>query len=142
MEGRVADVGAVSYFTKLHRRAAAHHSQGRMDTFPRGHLDKPLWMARGAPPLATAYFLLLFVSCQARAPLVPFDPFLTAACPNDCSEHGVCFGGRCICEEPYVGADCSLRARPRPRLFLIPSSFLPSGCNTLVTITTRLCRRR
>ena len=31
-------------------------------------------------------------------------------CPNDCSENGVCFLNRCICEEPFVLPDCALRA--------------------------------
>ena len=34
-------------------------------------------------------------------------------CPNDCSGHGVCFLERCICEKPFVGADCALQSCPR-----------------------------
>merc|ERR1740133_814955 len=32
------------------------------------------------------------------------------ACPKDCSEHGDCVGGLCLCEAGYVGDDCSQSA--------------------------------
>lgn len=33
-------------------------------------------------------------------------------CPNLCSGHGRCDGGRCICDEPYFSEDCSQQLCP------------------------------
>lgn len=31
---------------------------------------------------------------------------MLAHCPNDCSGNGLCFNGKCVCNEMYVGPDC------------------------------------
>ena len=34
-----------------------------------------------------------------------------ASCPHDCRGHGVCRKGRCSCEPPFAGQDCSIEIR-------------------------------
>ena len=29
-------------------------------------------------------------------------------CPNNCTQHGECKDGNCICDTNYFGADCSI----------------------------------
>ena len=33
-------------------------------------------------------------------------------CPKDCSGHGTCANFKCVCENPFIGADCSIKACP------------------------------
>ena len=68
---------------------------------------------------------------HASPALLPVGRGTGDGCPNDCSGHGVCFLDRCICEKPYVSADCSLRA-PSPFLLLLP----------LLPRSKHMCRRR
>ena len=32
------------------------------------------------------------------------------ACPNDCSNHGQCYGRECVCSNGWSGDDCSIGA--------------------------------
>merc|ERR1712138_143535 len=40
-------------------------------------------------------------------------PLLAAHCPGDCSGHGRCFGGNCLCSPGWWGEACAVRACPR-----------------------------
>ena len=44
--------------------------------------------------------------------------FAAAACPNDCSGHGVCGSAQCECYRNWVGADCSDRVCTFGRAFI------------------------
>lgn len=35
---------------------------------------------------------------------------LDRQCPNDCSGHGTCFEGTCVCDQGWIGVDCSISA--------------------------------
>ncbi|XP_013411362.1 von Willebrand factor D and EGF domain-containing protein isoform X1 [Lingula anatina] len=42
-------------------------------------------------------------------------------CMNECSGHGICEGGECICEDRYGGEDCSVDLTAVPVLFGVPN---------------------
>lgn len=35
-------------------------------------------------------------------------------CPSDCSQHGYCNNGTCLCQEGYRGRDCGISTQPQP----------------------------
>lgn len=47
--------------------------------------------------------LYFFVSRSTKPPPPP--------CPNNCSGHGTCNKGVCICEKNYIGNDCSTKSQ-------------------------------
>ena len=38
-------------------------------------------------------------------------------CANNCSQHGVCNGGICTCEDGYLAVDCSMHESTPPMLY-------------------------
>ena len=44
-----------------------------------------------------------------------FDLLLSqTVCPNNCNQHGTCDKfSRCVCDEGFIGADCSLKPCPK-----------------------------
>ncbi|XP_066302604.1 von Willebrand factor D and EGF domain-containing protein-like isoform X1 [Branchiostoma lanceolatum] len=55
-------------------------------------------------------------------------------CPADCSQHGDCVNGNCVCFEPYTSADCSLVKGSPPVAMFIPN-------HGLCDIRRRPCRK-
>ncbi|XP_035688112.1 von Willebrand factor D and EGF domain-containing protein-like [Branchiostoma floridae] len=55
-------------------------------------------------------------------------------CPADCSQHGDCVNGSCVCFEPYTSADCSLVKGSPPVVRFIPN-------HGLCDIRRRPCRK-
>ncbi|XP_066302866.1 von Willebrand factor D and EGF domain-containing protein-like [Branchiostoma lanceolatum] len=55
-------------------------------------------------------------------------------CPADCSQHGDCMNGTCVCFEPYTSADCSLVKGSPPVVRFIPN-------HGLCDIRRRPCRK-
>lgn len=49
---------------------------------------------------------------------IPVDFWIAAAwgriCPRNCSKQGVCQGGQCVCNAPYIPPDCSAQNLPIP----------------------------
>ena len=41
--------------------------------------------------------------------LVPPGEIRENICPNGCSGHGKCLYARCVCDNDYISADCSLK---------------------------------
>ena len=53
------------------------------------------------------------LSSRATLLLLALHAAAENSCPGACSGHGVCFRGRCICEESFISTDCSMRKLPR-----------------------------
>src|SRR5439155_7183845 len=63
-----------------------------------------------APVTAVAALALLLTPASLTQPGAPASP----RCPGDCSGHGRCEGGTCVCEPGHSGVDCSRPAAAPP----------------------------
>ena len=44
------------------------------------------------------------------------EQLLLDVCPSDCSRHGECRNGKCVCAPEYTGADCSTARYAPPKV--------------------------
>ena len=54
--------------------------------------------------------------------LAPPPEIGNSLCPKECSKNGLCINGRCICNEDFITADCSLKKGKLKSLIKINSN--------------------
>lgn len=63
--------------------------------------------------VATSGFMLILLYSDTNYVLEGFRAeFSITDCPNNCSDHGVCFNNRCACALEWGGFDCSKKLCP------------------------------
>ena len=53
---------------------------------------------------------------NSPATSVLVDEIAERLCPNDCTFHGNCVNGTCVCNEDYTAEDCSVLVYQIPRI--------------------------
>lgn len=101
------------------------------EDFPKVVGDWELWNERRKAYDLDALTKLCREDCEAKKFVPEFHPILSEgiwlfrpqACPGpDCSGHGYCEMAQCVCEQNWLGADCSMPKCPGSACYTHPTS--------------------
>lgn len=116
---QVLNVSAVGEVTLLVAFGSKGASQVRYDW--RNTSSSPTLLIEGAR--SGTYSGMLYASVDANGVAVGVG--CSQKCPNACFDRGSCVEGKCVCNSPYSGADCSVHTEP-----LNPGEVLEWSCGS------------